>query len=220
MAKFSPIQIQTPIGDLMWVAVSGEGKDNSENKDGSKMQKTASLYLKTGSPECKKLIADIDKAWEAYKAFHPSILPATPSKSLGYKVVKQKDATTGAVTETDMTAFNFSTNSRYPAKPGQAKGEPNIIKIYNPKGAEVTEAMEQSGTQIGNTSRGIIFGSAGGYEYKGAFGISLYLTAIQLAKLVKYAGVEVETQDISTEEDDGMGDLTSAIPSVDNTPEV
>jgi len=186
---------QPPVGKLEWVFIIGDGRNQAMEGQPEKMKKTASLVLNKDSKEAKGLIAQIDATWEQYKTENHKIKAATQPKSLGYKAVKDKD--TGA--ETNELSFTFSTNSMWP------DGKPNNIKTYNSKGQQV----DMGETIIGNGSLGVVHGSMGGYEYAGSFGISLYLTAVQVAKLVEGQGVEVDAADISAAGDfdhteDGM----------------
>ena len=172
-----------PVGQLEWVFIQGEGRNQAEAGKPAKMQKTATLVLQKDSAEAKGLIEQIEATWELYKSDNAKIKSATQPKSLGYKAIKDPD--TGA--DTDMLAFQFKTNSFFP------DGKPNNVKTFNSKGQQV----DMGETIIGNGSLGVIFGAMGGYEYTGTFGISLYLTAVQVAKLVEGTGEAVETTDLS-----------------------
>jgi len=192
-------KIKTPVGELRWVFITGDGKDQSEARDGSKMQKMASIVFKKDDPKCKELQAKINEVWEEWKA--EKRLPAAKKpKSLGYKELEDKE--TGEPTGEIM--FTFKTNSFYP------DGKPNIVTTYNAKGQKV-ELPED--IRIGNGSIGIIFGTAAGYEYAKQYGISLYLTAIQIAKLVEVQP-DIETEDLSEVGDfESVGD---SVPSIEN----
>lgn len=191
---------KTPLGTLNWVYVDGDGRDQSEKNDGSKMQKMATLVLKTDSEECKNLMSEINSVWETYKGENKAIKAATEAKSLGYKVIKDRE--TDAPTE--FTGFSFKTNSFFP------DGKPNNVPIFSAGGGKLetgkcyrisNELYNCGADRIGNGSTGIIHYEAGGYEFKGAFGVSLYLKAVQL-KSFKPAGVEIEVEDISGDEDE------------------
>ena len=191
-----------PVGKLEWVFIAKDGRNQAMQGQPEKMQKTATLVLNKDSAEAKSLTSEIDAAWEVYKAENPKIKPATKAKSLGYKAVTDKD--TGA--ETNDLAFTFKTNSFWP------DGKPNVIKVYNAKGV----AVDMGETVIGNGSLGVIHGAMGGYEYAGSFGISLYLTAVQVAKLVEGTGAEVETTDLSAVAGEEAFDSTGdGMPAVD-----
>jgi len=178
-------KLSVPVGELFWVAVSGDGKDTSEKGDGTRWKKQASLYLKTDSKECRDLMAQLDEAWEEYKAKDPRIKSATEPKSLGYKVVKDKE--TGG--ETDTTSFSFSTNSFF------KDGKPSNVPVYDAQGA----VYDMNGEEIGNGSLGTVYGDCGEYAFKGSFGISLYLKAVQIipSKLKLRSSDGVSAKDIS-----------------------
>ena len=190
-------KIATPVGELRWVFIVGEGRDQSEANDGSKMQKMASLVLHKDSPECKKLMADIDVVWKEYKAANPTkIKAATVPKSLGYKLIKDPDTDE----ETDEMIFAFKTNSKYP------DGKPNNITVYSAGGKKLVNGSkyiidgidyDPAETFIGNGSTGILHGEAAGYEYAKSYGVSLYLKAVQLGSLAEGGGDDVTVADIS-----------------------
>ncbi len=200
-------KLNVPVGELFWVSVSGEGKDTSEDGDGSKMKKQASLYLKTASKECKDLMSQLDAAWEAYKANDPRIKSAMEPKSVGYKVVKDKE--TGG--PTDITSFSFSTNSFY------KDGKPSNVPVYDAQGA----VYDMKGEEIGNGSVGTVYGDYGEYAYKGSFGISLYLKAVQIipSKLKLRSSDGVTAGDISSYGDESDSEGPTPISESD-TPDV
>ena len=200
-------KLNVPVGELFWVNVSGDGKDTSENGDGSRWKKQASLYLKTDSKECKSLIAQLDKAWDDYKASDPRIKSATEPKSVGYKVVKDKD--TGGPTDT--TSFSFSTNSFF------KDGKPSNVPVYDAQGA----VYDMKDEEIGNGSVGTIYGDYGEYAYKGSFGISLYLKAVQVvpSKLKLRSSDGVTATDISSYGDESDTEGPTPISESD-TPDV
>lgn len=198
-------KLAIPVGELFWVNISGDGKDVSEDGDGSKMKKQAVLHLKTASKECKDLIAQLTAEWEAYKAEDSRIKAATKPKSLGYKVVKDRDTDE----ETDTTAFAFSTNSFF------KDGKPSNVPLYDAQGA----VYDIGDDEVGNGSVGTLYGDCGRYAFKGSFGISLYLKAVQIipSKLKLRAGADVSATDISSYGDES--DTEGPTPITD-TPDV
>ncbi len=194
-----------PVGELNWVNVSGNGKDTSEAGDGTRMKKQASLYLKTASKECQGLMKQLDDAWEEYKAKDSRIKSATKPKSLGYKIVKDKD--TGG--ETDTTSFSFSTNSFF------KDGKPSNVPVYDAQGAVYDMGEEE----IGNGSVGTVYGDCGEYAFKGSFGISLYLKAVQIipSKLKLRSASGVSAHDIS---DYGDESDTEGPAPIEDTPAI
>lgn len=206
-------KIKTPVGPLYWVFITGDGRDQSEDNDGSKMQKTASVVFHKDSPECKKLQNEIQAEWEKYKAANPTkIKKATEPKSLGYKPVKDPETDE----DTDYVIFQFKTNSFFP------DGKRNMVPVYDIHGQKVD--LGQS--LIGNESTGIIHGEMMGYEYLKSYGISLLLKGVQLATY-KEPEVQIDTEDISSAISEGeaftasslMGDIQDQ-PSDQDTPDL
>ena len=162
-------KIVTPLGDLEWINIDGEGVENLSGK----MVYRASLVLDGDKAEALK--AKIDTFWKENK---PSGFKK-PAKSLGYKDHTVKNQETDEYEETGKTVFTFSTATTFPD--GQAK----VIKTYNAKNRVV--ALGE--TKIGNGSKGAISGVMAIYgptKTKEA-GVSLYIDAIQITKLVEFS---------------------------------
>lgn len=186
MATTQPIQ--TPKGNLAWVIISGEGKENLSGR----MKYTADLVLPSDSDEAKKLSATIDKFWAENK---PNSFPAKKkAKSLGYRPEMRKvldengedqyDEEGEIIKEpTGNTVFSFATDTTY-GKSGDAK----VIKVYNAKGNRVSLGDKK----IGNGSVGQIGGAMGVYSVKDTSGkisdagVTLYLNSIRITKFVEY----------------------------------
>ena len=189
--------LATPEGELRWTFITGDGRDQSKNNDGSKMQKMSSLVLHKDSKECKELQAVIDQKWKEYKAANPKkIKAATEPGSLGYKLIK--DPETDA--KTDFMIFAFKTNSFFPKD-----NKPNNIPVYSGKGKKLIPGSkyiinginyDPADTFIGNGSTGVIHYETGEYEFQGAYGISLYLKAVQIGTLVE-GSADITVSDIS-----------------------
>ena len=201
------IEVKTPVGELAWVFIDGDGKNTAEKPtDEPVWKRVATLHLLKGSEKCDKLIAKIDAVWEELKVTNAGIKKATLPKSLGYKEVKDKetDEPTGVI------AFSFSTNSFW-----KKDNKPNFVQTLKKDGSP----LELNDIKIGNGSRGMIHSQAGLYEYKGTFGISLYLNGIQLTKLVPYTGTtinaeEIDDDEVGEDEDDGMSMLNAGKPPI------
>lgn len=182
-------QIKTPAGELKWVVITGEGKENLSGK----LKYVADLCLPEDSEEAKTLKAQIDDFWATNK-------PANfkkKAKSLGYrqemrKVLDEDGNETFneegelVLEPTGMLKFSFATDTTW-AK----SGDPKVIKIYNAKGNPVN----LGGKKIGNGSIGNIGGAMGIYtvETKGAMtdaGVTLYLNSIRILKLEEYNSEE------------------------------
>lgn len=181
-------QVKTPSGELKWVIITGEGRENMSGK----MKYTADICMPEDSKEAQALKAQIDEFWKANK-------PANfkkKAKSLGYRQEMKKvlDADgeetyneEGEVVyePTGMLKFTFATDTTW-AKSGDAK----VIKIYNSKGNPVNLGDKK----IGNGSVGNIGGAMGIYtvEAKGTktitdAGVTLYLNSIRIIKLEEYS---------------------------------
>ena len=187
-------KIKTPVGELRWAFIMGDGRDVSDEKDGSKMKKEVSVIFKQGSKEAEMLKAEIAKVWEEFKTANPAVIKkAQEPKSQGYKVVTDKD--TGE--PTDEISFKFSTNSFY------QDGKPAVVPTYDAKGNKF--ALH---SRPGNGSLGLVFGTAAGYIHKGNAGITLYLTAIQIAKLVE-ATDSIEASDLGD-----IGEFEAEVPEI------
>lgn len=208
-------KIRTPKGEAEWVTITGEGKENLSGK----LQYVANLV---GNPNTDEAIAGfkakIDDFWEANK---PEGFKRKP-KSLGYYFHEKLKDEDGNVLEDEdgnvlfnkegKVYFAFKTGTKMP------KGNAKIIKTYNAKAKQV----HLGDTAIGNGSIVQISGAMGIYVNKGPkgnivdAGVTLYLDAIQIHKLVEYsedAGFEAsEDEDAFTGDDTFEGD-----DSVSNT---
>jgi len=191
----------TPIGELHWVVVDGDGIDASMEKDGSKMVFQASLHLASDSKEAKEFKAKLNEVWAQYKADNK--LKGKP-KSLGYKeLTDDNDEPTGII------EFRAKTNVTF------KDGKPNKVKVFNAKGQDITEAYAESTTKIGNGSIGRLYVTLRGYSVPGNAGVSIYLAAVQIAKLVPYEGNNVEAKELDTTEDDGTDIYVAAMDEDD-----
>ncbi|MGE4420553.1 MAG: hypothetical protein AB7D38_12100 [Sulfurimonas sp.] len=183
-------EIKTPkFMAIKWVYINGNGKDQSENNDGSKMQKMATVVGHKDDPQVKELMKALDDVWAAAKAANPKVLKqATQPKSMGYKFLKYKETDE----ETGEVAFQFKSNSFY------KDGRSVTIPVYNAAGQKV----DLGDAIIGNGSTGVIHGVADVYAFKGAYGITLYLKGIQLKKFVKAEFGSIDAEDFTSEDDD------------------
>lgn len=185
---------------LEWVTIDGEGKENLSGK----LQ-----YVANGVVEADDaVIAAIEKFWADNK-------PAgfnKPAKSTGIYPHKsdtgEKDESGKAIYYEDGKMYlAFKTGTTFP------DGSTKKVKTYNAKGREV---VLPEGVKIGNGSEGYIAGAMGIYVSKtpkGAIvdaGVTLYLDAIQITKLVEFtsdAGFEaVDDEEGGWTGDDGEFD--------------
>lgn len=175
----------SPKAELMWVTIVGEGKENMSGK----MQYLASVVLDpNNNPEHKAYIDTIDAFWVENK-------PAEKrkAKSLGYSYSDPLLDDDGEKQYNDDDKVIYDKKGRVTVvfKTGVAfpDGKAKTVKIYNSK----NKVVSLGDAQIGNGSIGRISGAMGMYvnKVKGKImdaGVTLYLDAIQLSKLVEYTG--------------------------------
>jgi len=202
---------KTKVAELKYVFIDGEGRNQAMPGEAPRMQYVVSAVMKKDSPEHKFLLEQIDAEWKTYKEkFGVKGLPKTngikdemakdPNGEIDPATEEVKKIPTGNVIAT------FKTNTKWP------DGNPQIVKVYDHKGNDITAAVTNASWSIGNGSTGIVHGSCVANNVGGTHKVTLYLTAIQLAKLVKYEGNEVEAEEIDGEDID-LGDAVSAIPT-------
>lgn len=177
-------KVVTPVGELHWVNIQGQGKQNY-NQDGYNYVATVHL---TGE-DAEGLKAKIDE-----------VLGDVPKgktvKSTGYRqLFKDKEGTlrspnkegkimvdgediTAECELTDIWAFTFTTGTTY------ADGKTKQINVYNAKSKKV----DMGERQIGNGSEGAISGKMRRFERGKEIGVSLFLHAVQLTKFEAYEG--------------------------------
>tara|TARA_R110002153_G_scaffold249071_1_gene405322 strand:+ start:440 stop:1093 length:654 start_codon:yes stop_codon:yes gene_type:complete len=181
-------KIKTPKGNLEWVTISGEGKENLSGK----MKYQANVVLDpTNVPAHQAIIDKIDAFWEENK---PKGFTRKP-KSTGYYFHDPILDEDGEPTYNDdgkkifdkkgKVHLTFSTDTTFPS------GDAKVVKIYNAK-ANVVSLGDKS---IGNGSIGYISGAMGIYEAKAKgktidAGVTLYLNGIQLTKFVEFTGAD------------------------------
>ncbi|MCI4437682.1 MAG: hypothetical protein JHC33_12820 [Ignisphaera sp.] len=192
--------LKTPKGVLNWVMITGAGK---EPMDVTKKNKfTATLTLPNDSENCVKLSNIIKDFWSENL---PTGFEKRPAKSLGFKETIHKETRES----TGFTDFTFSTDVSFP------DDAPKVIPTYNAKG----EKVELGLTKIGNGSTGVIHGAMGVYEVKAKgktidAGVTLYLNAVQIAKLVEFTG-GVDADDISDDDEEDFVSTNGTVPSVE-----
>jgi len=178
-------KLVTPVGELKWVFITGNGKKDLNDND----RYVASITYPKDSPEAQQLQEQVEAFWEENK---PKGAKDPKSTGLKNEVVKEQ--------ETGNIIANFWTATTFP------DGKPKVIKTYNSKGAEVALGSKA----IGNGSRGAISGAMAIYDAsKVNRGVTLYLNAIQLTKFTPYssdAGFAVQEDGWTGDDlnDDGM----------------
>ena len=183
-------KVVTPKGELEWVTITGEGKENLSGK----LQYVANLVLDPANiEEHQEFLDSIEEYWSKNK---PKNFKKAP-KSMGWYLhdpvldddgepVVDDDGkkTYIAVKDGGKVYLAFKTGTTY------NDGKDKVIKTYNAKAKRV----DLGEVGIGNGSIGQISGAMGIYTNttpKGAIldaGVTLYLDGIKIIKLVKYEG--------------------------------
>jgi hypothetical protein len=210
-------KVKTMVADLRWVFITGEGRNNAMKGEEPHMQYTASVLLDKNGPEHKAIEAQIDAEWEAYKKeFGVKGKPKTNGIK-DYMIPSptgEIDPDTEEVlkVESGKVLVTFKSNTTW------KDGKPQVIKVFKPDGSDITAAVHAAAWSIGEGSRGIIHGVAQGNSVGGKDKVTLYLSAVQLQKLVKYEGSSIETEVIDDGEDIDLGDDGMEAVSTDNKP--
>jgi len=221
MAKRKGTTVKTKVGDLKYVFITGEGKNNAMPGEEPRMQYTSTLVCEKDGEIHKHFLEQITKEWEDYKKFVGAKgLPKTngikdemkncESGEIDPETEEIKKVPTGNV------LITFKTNTKW------ADGNAQIIKVFDKSGKDLTNIIQKASWAIGEGSRGIIHGTAQGNDTGGTQKVTLYLKAVQLASLVKYEGDTVDTEEI--EGDDLDLDSEDAVAGIadneDNAPQL
>lgn len=207
-------KISTPKSELVWVNITGEGKENLSGV----MKYVATALV----PKDCELVKQIEAFWAENKPAGFKDTKKTESNPKGYKSngIYPHKVDSGEVDEDgdkvyvehdELVELRFSTGTTY--KDGKQK----IIDIYNAKGRKVKLPED---VLIGNGTVGCVSGAMGIYEAKAKgktvdAGVTLYLNAIQIIKLEEYsqdAGFEAHEEEEGgwTGEDDSWEGETSS----------
>lgn len=178
------VKISTPKGKLMWVNITGQGKLNY-NEDGREYVASVVLSNKAAKPLLDAIQAEYDSEHQKGKKL----------KSMGYKTCDEDGKTDE---EGDFCTFRFKTGTTF--KDGNAKK----IAVYN-SNAQPTSLGD---VRVGNGSEGAISGMMRYYINGKEDGMSLWLNAVQIAKLEEYsedAGFESVDGDFESVGDEDTG---------------
>ena len=191
-------QIESPVGNLEWCFISGEGKPDMQGNP--KYQVDVVITPEQAEP----FKAMVDAFWAEYK---PKGAKAPKSTGIYPHTVKDEKASSEAgenvYKETGNTVIRFKTGTTY------VSGDQKIIKVFNSKGNEVF----LHGKKVGNGSRGRAIGSMAIYDFNAAArGITFYLNSLQLSKFVEYTGGADPSGSIDDGDFEGVeGDMPEAI---------
>jgi len=211
-------KVKTKVGNLKYVFITGEGSNQAMKGEEPRMQYVASLVCPKNGEVHKHFEKQVMSEWESYKSqFGVKGLPKT--NGIKDEMMKDPEGTVDPATEevrripTGNVIIGFKTNTKWP------DGNPQVVKVYDRKGTDITSAIRSVAWSIGEGSEGVIHGTAMGNNVGGTHKVTLYLTAVQLSKLVKYEGNEVETEELEGEDLD-LGDAVTAIPTAEETPDL
>lgn len=224
--KYRGSKVKTKVGDLSFVLINGEGIDTATTGQEPNMKYIAVLECDEGGDIHKHMVAQVEAEWKRYaEEFGVKGKPAknkhgVPMTGIAPKMVQDPDDIDDETGEgrwkpTGKVNITFKTTTTWP------DGNPIVVKVYDGKGNDITARLNDANQSIGEGSRGIIHGTAQGNNAGDAHKVTLYLSAVQLAKFVPYTGTKVETEEIEgAEEIDIASDVPAAIPEDEPTPEV
>lgn len=198
------IKVTTPKGELHWVNISGQGKENY-NQDGYNY--VATIHLAGEAAEGLKakideVLGEVPKGKtikstgyrKVYKDSDGKLFSPTKVRTIRTEAGTDEDGNAyGPDEETDIMAFTFTTRTTY------GDGKPKEVKVYN----KDAKRVNLGDRKVGNGSEGCISGKMERFERGKEVGVSLFLNAIQLTKFTEYA------EDAGFDQQDGEFDGVS-----------
>lgn len=195
------VDIVTPVVELMYVSIKGEGINGAMPGEPEKMKYQAIGRIKKDSKELKDFQKQLTEIWKSYcKEFNVKGSPATNGiKPELVNSDKLDEYGNPIKVETDYVLITFKTGTTF------KDGNPRKIPLYHPNQTDITELYHKQEWTIGNGTKGVIHGVASPNNVGGKHKITLYLSGLQLhSNLVKYTGnnvkpVKLEGADMSIE---------------------
>ena len=186
------LKMRTPLGELNWVKVTGEGKlkMGKSGADASDYVYTASIVLTDEYAE--SLEKQLNAYWLKVKPSNIgrqsySLIKEEKAPVLDAQGNKQTNEYGETITApTGRKLLTAKTNTVWP------DGKTNSISIKD--FARNTIDLEQTG-EIGNGSTGVLIGAIGAQFNPSNPGLMFFLQGIQLKTLVPYVGSEPEMED-------------------------
>lgn len=169
------INVQSPIGTLMYVMVTGQGKENFEG-DGYDYQACVDV------PE-----SEADQFIDQIEDFVEDNAPKNGERAGVFYRTSEDDDTI----DDGMVRFTFKTQTEFTDRKGNVKD--TEVAILDAAG---TKVKLPEGKLIGNGSTGRAIGTAviweRGNRKKTEYGVSLYLNKVQIKDFVPYEGETVD----------------------------
>lgn len=194
MANKQLTKVVTPIGELHYVQIEGQGKEKYDKEKG--YEYVATLYLTSEkSVDLRKKMDEVVGELKDDETL----------KSKGYRqLMKDKDGNIFTPTNKnkkrqdgaeliEMYSFSFRTGTVFKEKrdDGTVNTKPQIINVYDSGNKLLNvkpKKISLQGKKIGNGSLGAISGAMERSVYKGEVSCSLYLKSIQLTHFIEYEG--------------------------------
>ena len=180
-------KIQTKEGTLKYIYIKGEGRNQAMPGEDERMQYVISIVFPKDSEGAKHLQSLVEEEWTAYKK-STGVKGRPKTNGIKEEFIKDPEGKIDPETEvvrripTGNIIAQFKTNITWP------DGKPQVVRVFDHKGSNITGAYAQANWAIGNDSTGVVFGSAVGNNAGGSNKVTLYLTAVQIGKLKKYEG--------------------------------
>lgn len=200
----SKLAVTSPIGSLMYVMVTGQGKENFEG-DGYDYQACVDVPQK----EADDFIAELED-------FLDENAPKNSDEAGSFYRTHEDDDTI----EEGFVRFTFKTRTEFEDK---KTGEMKNTKV-NILDSDGNNVKLPEGKLIGNGSAGRVLGNAvvwtRGNRKKQEHGLSLYLNKVQIKDFIAYEGEKVEAisggsfkgfdNDLQPEDDEAAEEQTSS----------
>ena len=198
MAKAATAEVLTPVGELWFTRVAGEGKkfDPSEPKEKEKYEVNIVMTPEQFAP----LKEEIDNFYEA-NVSEKAKSKQGDDRNVPYAkhVLKDKE---GNETETDNFILKARTNRFF--KDGKEK----VIPVLDSKGKAYPEGYFAN-RFIGNGSTGRVKGVLMPWQFQNKEGITLYLNVLQLGNHVQHNAAE------GMEGIEGNSSISDALPGAE-----
>ena len=210
MAKTKHEQMTTPAAILLpFAAIAKPEVFQMEGAEDSTPRFKARIVLPTESPECQKLIAQIQGVWEQgyAEACTEKGVKKLPIHPEGKPYLPQVDRDTGE--ETGYTIFRFSQKSEIKSKKtGQVYQQ--RVKVFDSEGKLIANPPEAGGGSKVRLSGPIV-----PFVFAGKFGVSLRLEAVQIIDLKVWEGDNNDRFQFSREEGGYTGPEEETFPGAE-----